>query len=27
VRMTLMNNVVKAVIRQHDLAKGKDYAL
>jgi len=27
VRMTLMNNVVKAVIRQHDMAKGKDYAL
>ncbi len=27
VRMTLMNNVVKAVIRQHDMAKGKEYAL
>jgi beta-lactamase class A len=27
VRMTLMNNVVKAVIQQHDMTKGKDYAL
>lgn len=27
VRMTLMNNVVKAVIQQHDMAKGEDYAL
>jgi len=27
VRMTLMNNVVKAVIQQHDMAKGTNYAL
>jgi hypothetical protein len=27
VRMTLMNNVVKAVIQQHEMAKGKAYAL
>ena len=27
VRMTLMNNVVKAVIQQHDMAKGEEYAL
>jgi beta-lactamase class A len=27
VRMTLMNNVVKAVIQQHAMAKGTDYAL
>jgi beta-lactamase class A len=27
VRMTLMNNVVKAVIQQHEMAKGKEYAL
>jgi beta-lactamase class A len=27
VRMNLMNNVVKAVIRQHDMEKGTEYAL
>ena len=27
VRMTLMNNVVKAVIQQHEMAKGSGYAL
>ena len=27
VRMSLMNNVVKAVIQQHDMTKGKEYAL
>jgi beta-lactamase class A len=27
VRMTLMNNVVKAVIQQHDMTKGTQYAL
>jgi beta-lactamase class A len=27
VRMALMNNVVKAIIRQHEMAKGTDYAL
>jgi beta-lactamase class A len=27
VRMTLMNNVVKAVIQQHDMSKGSGYAL